>query len=318
MTQSIFFLLELPLCNYLQTKQTIMQSSTSTTTIHHPLHLLDDLLISITTTSSNCKHTQNSNDIDDTKDTNNNIEEDDNTILLLAETNQDLVLHAANELFGNNMSLLENALALLDEQEQYQNNNMEIDASVNTTPPLPVIRRIRAKRSGRTAILVRKTRKKSSYKSKSTTKNSTSPSHQVHSNTNEEKKQSVASTTDEYYLCLMGREKIDRRAVMNNNNNDRSSSGVWCKVQRQGAHCTCRSFSQNIKGGNNRSSSSPKRNNDSSTQLVVNSNAVVCKHLLAAILLPHMLPWSKPGCELEDEIVDDREFAKLISKASIG
>jgi len=297
-----------------------MQSSTITTT-HHPLHLLDDLLTSITTTSSNCKHTQNTNDNDGTKDTNNNVE-DDNTISLLSETKQDLVLRAANELFGNNMSLLENALALLDEQEQYQrdndtNSNMEIDNNVNTTPSLPVIRRIKAKRSGRTAILVRKTRKKSSYKSKS---NDTSPSHQVHSNTNEEKKQSVATTTDEYYLCLMGREKIDRRAVMNHNNNGiSSSSGVWCKVQRQGAHCTCRSFSQNIRGGNSRSSSSssPKRNNDSSTQSVMNSNAVVCKHLLAAILLPHMLPW-KPGYELEEEIVDDREFAKLISKASIG
>ena len=302
-----------------------MQSSTNTTT-HHPLHLLDDLLTSITTTSSNCMHTQNTNDIDGTKDTNSFVE-DDNTISLAAEAKQDLVLRAANELFGSNMSLLENALALLDEQEQYQrdhntsnsnNNNMEIDDCVNTTPPLPVIRRIKAKRSGRTAILVRKTRKKSSYKSKS---NNASPSsHQVHSNTNGEKKQSVVSTTDEYYLCLMGREKIDRRTVMNSNSNNNSgSSAVWCKVQRQGAHCTCRSFSQNIKGGNSRSSSSsPKRNNDSSTQLVVNSNAVVCKHLLAAILLPHMLPWSKPGCELEDEIVDDREFAKLISKASIG
>ena len=280
-----------------------MQSSTSTTT-HHPLHLLDDLLTSITTTSLNCKH--NTNDIDSTKDTNNNVEEDGNSISLLAETKQDLVLRAANELFGNNMSLLENALALLDEQEQYQrdhvsgntNNKMEIDDSVDTTPLLPVIRKIKAKRSGRTAILVRKTRKKSSYKSKSNNNNSsTSPSsHQVHSNTNEEKKQSAAAT-DDYYLCLMGREKIDRRAVMNNNNNNNisSSSAVWCKVQRQGAHCTCRSFSQNIKGGNSRSSSSsssPKRNNDSSTQSAVNSNAVVCKHLLAAILLPHMLPWS--------------------------
>jgi len=298
-----------------------MQSSTNTTT-HHPLHLLDDLLTSITTTSSNCKHTQNTNDIDGTKDTNNNENvEDDNTISLAAEAKQDLVLRAANELFGNNMSLLENALALLDEQEQYQrdhgNKNNKMDIDDNTTQPLPVIRRIRAKRSGRTAVLVRKTRKKSSYKSKS---NNTSPSHQVHTNTNEEKKPSV-STTDEYYLCLMGREKIDRRTVMSNNNDGTtSSSGVWCKVQRQGAHCTCRSFSQNIKGGNSRSSSSssPKRNNDSSTQSVMNSNAVVCKHLLAAILLPHMLPWSKSGCELEDEIVDDREFAKLISKASIG
>ena len=305
-----------------------MQSSTSTTT-HHPLHLLDDLLTSITTTSSNCKHTQNTNDIDGTKDTNNNniVEDADNSISLLAETKQDLVLRAANELFGNNMSLLENALALLDEQEQYQrdhasvgNTNSNMDIDDNATPPLPVIRRIKAKRSGRTAILVRKTRKKPTYKSKSAN-NSSPSSHQVYGNTNEEKKQSVATTTDEYYLCLMGREKNDRRTVMNHNNNGiSSSSGVWCKVQRQGAHCTCRSFSQNIKGGNSRSSSSssPKRNNDSSTQLVMNSNAVVCKHLLAAILLPHMLPWNKSGCELEDEIVDDREFAKLISKASIG
>ena len=301
----------------------------STSTLH-PLHLLDDLLASI---SSGVRGKNNVQLQDDETSQNRDYAATENDVgmLSMAEAKQDLVLRAADELFCNNMTLLENALALLDEQEQYQREYCKEmgngdTSSNNPTTVFPVIRKIRAKRSGRTAVLVRKQRKnnKSLYnKSKSAADNNSEYSSQVNDS---KKKQKI---TDDFYLCIMGKDKLlDQRSLLNSNNND---SGGWDKVQRCGAHCTCRAFSQNIKGGNNgrssqsQSSSSAKgsssRNEAASSATAHSSNAVVCKHLLAAILLPHMLPWSNNetgSCGMEDEIVEDKEFAKLIMRASIG
>ena len=292
----------------------------STSTLH-PLHLLDDLLESI---SSEVRGGNSVQLQDDETSLKNRDAATDVDMLSMAEAKQDLVLRAADELFCNNMTLLENALALIDEQEQYCKEIGNGDTSNNPTL-FPVIRKIRAKRSGRTAILVRKQRKnnKSLYKkSKSAVDNNSDTSSQVN---NSKKKQKVA---DEYYLCIMGKDKLlDQRSLLNSNND----SGGWGKIQRRGAHCTCRAFSQNIKGGNNgrssqsQSSSSAKGSSNSRNEAGTahSSNAVVCKHLLAAILIPHMLPWSDNetdscGGGMEDEIVDDKEFAKLIMRASIG
>ncbi|KAL3817816.1 hypothetical protein ACHAXA_002683 [Cyclostephanos tholiformis] len=49
---------------------------------------------------------------------------------------------------------------------------------------------------------------------------------------------------------------------------------------------------------------------------------VACKHLLAAMIMPHVLPWSGPDRDavekVDVEVIDDREFASLIARASIG
>mmetsp|Transcript_6611 Transcript_6611/g.11778 ORF Transcript_6611/g.11778 Transcript_6611/m.11778 type:complete len:279 (+) Transcript_6611:238-1074(+) len=272
--------------------------------LSHPFHLLDDLLASLspgdTATAPVDQEVQDQNNDKSSP----NAVATDAAAMAMAEVNQDVVLRAACDLFGNNMSLLENALALLDEQKQYQSNHCtEIDNDQTTpmTVPVIVIRKIRARRSGREAILVRKQRKKSSSGHKSKSADGISSS-QVNKNDKDGKKQNIA---DDYYLCLLGRDRIDRRALLTNNHG-------WAKIHRQGAHCTCRSFFQNIKGGSRSSSAK-----SSEVSLPSCSNVVVCKHLLAAIIMPHLLPWSKTG-GIEDEIVDDREFAKLIMRASIG
>ena len=209
------------------------------------------------------------------------------------------VLRAANELFGNNISLLENSLALLEEQEQYQNNdgNNNVNNDDNNGVTIPPIRTIRARRSGRVAVLVRKQKKKSR----------SSYQHDKH------------STTDDYYLCLLGRDKL---TIDCTHSSIRTSQGTYlCTPQhRIGMHCTCRSFFHNVKGDNGRFKSnderSPSRGRNSSSSSSNNKSNIVCKHLLAVILMPHLLPWRKDG--VEEDIVDDKMFAKLVMKASIG
>lgn len=275
----------------------------------HPLHLLDDLLATLSP-GENSTNSINTIQDDNDESSQNNVA---GSTMAMAEAKQDLVLRAADELFGS--SLLENALALLDEQEQYQRNHCKKSGDNDDIPPMvPVIRMIRAKKSGRMAILVRKQRKKSStssgYKSKYAQGNSSSQT-----NTNNDKDGEKQHILDDYYLCLLGRGQIDRRALFANEN------GRSSKIHRQGAHCTCRSFFQNIKGGSRYNSSS--KSNETSSSIPsssCSSNVVVCKHLLAAILMPHLLPWSsKTGVVGDDyEIVEDRRFAKLVMRASIG
>lgn len=310
----------------------------------HPLHLLDDLLASL----SACGHSTDGNLCDNIQDQNEDEKEsspnhDDSTAttdataaalaLAHAEAKQDVVLKAASDLFANHISLLENSLALLDEQQQYQDSlpkENEGNFHEDNLAPVsaPVIRRIRAKRSGREAILIRKQRKKSrpGRKSRSSADNSNNSQLPMNNTTTDKKNDIVTKQhqhpMEEYYLCLLGRERFNnpsRRTLFSNNNHP--TNGYQNRVYRTGAHCTCRSFFQNIKGGNNnRSSLSTKRSdNTETTNFVVSSKAdtaVVCKHLLAAILMPHLLPWSnKP---MEEEIVEDKEFAKLVMRASIG
>lgn len=256
----------------------------------HPLHLLDNLLASLARGEPSSASTDQVPDGNDES-------EISAAATALAEAKQDLVLRAVDDLFGNNVSLLENALALLDEQDQFQRNIIQEQNNDNDNFHMPVIRKIRAKRSGREAILVKKQRKRLAKKSRSSSINSS----QMGSTDVDEKKQQ--NIMNDYYLCLLGREQTNRRALL-------TSTGGYSKIYRQGAHCTCRSFFQNIKGGTKRSTS------DAPTPSCSNDNVVVCKHLLASILMPHLLPWSVNG--IEDEIVDDREFAKLLMRASIG
>ena len=207
------------------------------------------------------------------------------------------VLRAASELFGNNISLLENSLALLEEQEQYQNNDGN-DGN-NDVIAIPPIRTIRARRSGRVAVLVRKQKKKSRSSQSGNDKH---------------------NSTDDYYLCLLGRDKL---TIDSTHSSIGTSKGTYlCTPQhRIGMHCTCRSFFHNVKGDSGRFKSnderSPSRSNSSSSSSSNNNKRnIVCKHLLAVILMPHLLPWRKDG--VEEDIVDDKMFAKLVMKASIG
>lgn len=279
---------------------------------HHPLHLLDDLLASLSSTEpisisqdNGSSAYQNSNSHHD-----NTKEKVDTDPLAIAEARQDLVLRAADDLFANNLTLLENALALLDEQEHQREyiklNDSGASGNDDGMPP-PVIRKIVAKRSGRSCVLVRKQRNKKSSNSSNNTKE------------NDNTKKKKQCEMDEYYLCIMGRDTFDHHSLLCDNN----SSGCCAKIQRKGAHCTCRSFSQNIKGGNSssgRASFSPsvKSSGGDAASTTTATSIVICKHLLAAILMPFMLPWSKPDCGVQEEIVDDREFAKLVMRASIG
>lgn len=277
----------------------------------HPLHLLDDLLASLSPSKASVVEegapTIGKNQDEDGDDPDAIAAEGDASTSL-AEAKQDVVLKAAGDLFCNNISLLENALSLLDEQEQCQTSNITRGGD-NAPPAIPVIRKIRARCSGREVILVRKQRKKSAgqaYKAKFAD-NNTASSQMTDAKEGDKQQQNIM---DDYYLCLLGRDQIDRRALFTNNDNH-----GWAKIQRRGMHCTCRSFFQNMKGGS-RSSSSSKANEPTS---FTTDDVVVCKHLLAAILMPHLLPWSSSKIgEVEGEVVDDREFAKLVVHASIG
>ncbi len=221
-----------------------------------------------------------------------------------AEQLHNSVLRVAAELFGNNISLLENSLALLEEQEQFQNKPNDDDSNNNnhhsTSAPaiIPPIRTIRARRSGRVAVLVRKQRKKSSRSS------------------NQHQK-SEKQIIDDYYLCLLGRDRVTI-----DNNAFKTSKGTYlCTPQhRIGMNCTCRSFFHNIKGssssGGGRFKSSGEKSPVRKASSNNNNNNIVCKHLLAVILMPHLLPWRSQV--VEEDVVDDKLFTKLVMRASIG
>eukprot|EP00574_Skeletonema_japonicum_P010775 CAMPEP_0201719010 /NCGR_PEP_ID=MMETSP0593-20130828/4361_1 /ASSEMBLY_ACC=CAM_ASM_000672 /TAXON_ID=267983 /ORGANISM="Skeletonema japonicum, Strain CCMP2506" /LENGTH=293 /DNA_ID=CAMNT_0048209399 /DNA_START=222 /DNA_END=1103 /DNA_ORIENTATION=- len=227
-----------------------------------------------------------------------------------AEQLHNSVLRVAAELFGNNIALLENSLALLEEQEQFQNipNDDEDSNNINNYSPssaiIPPIRTIRARRSGRVAVLVRKQRKKSSR-----------ASNQNHQSSDKE-------IIDDYYLCLLGRDRVTI-----DNNAFKTSKGTYlCTPQhRIGMNCTCRSFFHNLKGSGSSSSGGGRFKSSSGgerspagmkTSSQSSNNSVVCKHLLAVILMPHLLPWRSQG--VEEDVVDDKLFTKLVMRASIG
>ena len=77
------------------------------------------------------------------------------------EDRHDLVLRASADLFRDSPALLENALSLLERQERCQSGGGERDGAgaggggEAGRPGQPAIRRIRARRSGREAVLVR-------------------------------------------------------------------------------------------------------------------------------------------------------------------
>jgi hypothetical protein len=179
------------------------------------------------------------------------------------ETHHDLSLRVAADLFGHNTSLLENSLALLEEHEQ---NQKEMQ-SQNVSNITPVIRIVRAERSGRQAILIRKQRKG--------------------------KRTSIGcngkQVENDHYLCLLGKERTD----------------ALHQVHRRGMHCTCRSFLNNIKGGGRKGSVGD----------ATISQSIICKHLLALTLMPHLMPWSKRDADVE--VLEDRVFAKLIASCQI-
>lgn len=286
---------------------------------NNPLKLLDDYLSSIS--SDNGHQSAAKADMDnpdsDQQDADATINPSSSqlpsTINHSAQAEQlhNSVLRVAAELFGNNMSLLENALALLEEQEQYQNNKNNDDDNNNNSSSsaiiIPPIRTIRARRSGRVAVLVRKQRKKSRA-------------------SNQQHQSSDKQIIDDYYLCLLGRDRV----TIDNNNAFKTSKGTYLCTphHRIGMHCTCRSFFHNIKGSgsggsggggrfksNGERSPSGKASSYSSSSSGGN-NSVVCKHLLAVILMPHLLPWRSQG--VEEDVVDDKLFTKLVMRASIG
>jgi hypothetical protein len=126
----------------------------------------------------------------------------------------------------------------------------------------------------------------------------------------------------EYYLCLPGRRAhatAGRRRASASPSTSRPPSRDAAILRRRGGHCTCRSFFQNIKGairgtGGGGATAAPAREGGAA------DGPATCKHLLAAALMPYVLPWStmagSGGAEIE--IVDDREFARLVARASIG
>jgi hypothetical protein len=230
------------------------------------------------------------------------------------EQHHDLTLRVAFDLFGNHSSLLENALTLLEGQEQYQSelnsNNSTINNAdnCNVEGDIPIIRKIQARRSGREAILIRKQRTKSTNR-KSWDNATTSAID------NGMKKEDIMH---DYYLCLLGRDRPSPRPFTRTQLNDNNYCNV--KLQRRGIHCTCRSFFQNITGGRAPSKHNNNNNNSSSSNHSTNSigkdESIICKHILAAILMPQLLPWSEKGVDVD--IVEDRMFAKMVMRASIG
>lgn len=216
----------------------------------NPLHLLEDFLASLP--SINAPDSSAQLETGDAGDS-----------ASAYETHHDLSLRVAADLFGHNMSLLENSLALLEEHEQNQREKQ----SQNVANMSPIIRIVRAERSGRQAILIRKQRKG--------------------------KRTSIGcndkQVENDLYLCLLGKERTD----------------ALHQVHRRGMHCTCRSFLNNIKGGGRKGSVGD----------ATISQSIICKHLLALILMPHLMPWSKRGADVE--VLEDRVFAKLIASCQI-
>jgi len=128
---------------------------------------------------------------------------------------------------------------------------------------------------------------------------------------------------DEYYLCLPGRRAhatAGRRMASLSTSRPPSSDAI----RRRGGHCTCRSFFQNIKGAvgggiGGMGGPVPTAAAAAAARAGAADGPATCKHLLAAALMTHVLPWSMmTGGGAEIEVVDDREFARLVARASIG
>ena len=265
----------------------------------HPLHLLDDLLASLT--SREVPHEPAA-------------ATPRGALVAEATTGhderrEDLILRAADDLFGPHASLLENALALLDE---HRSSRRGVDVvgeggrGTSRTAPPAMIRRIRARRSGREAVLVRRGRASSGRKR---------APRRPDDEEEEDGKRRPDAAAEEHYLCLLGREERDRGA-------SRASGGGGGRTpprvrRRRGMHCTCRAFFQNVGGGGGiggGGGASPVGRGGPRGVPGSSPDAVVCKHLLAAILLPHLLP----AGDAEAEIVDDRDFAWWLARASVG
>lgn len=226
----------------------------------NPLHLLDDYLTALTQS----KHPFHSAEAVAATDDVHGSESSKHGI------HHDLTLRVAADLFGNNITLLENALALLEEQEQRQ-KEMQTNSS-DDGQQTNIIRHVRAKRSGRNAVLIRKQRKGK--------RNSSGGDNDANMKDNDN------------YLIMPGKERTDASH----------------QVHRRGMHCTCRSFLNNIKGGG--------RKSGGANDLVMHgSQNIICKHLLAVILMPHVMPWNKDGVSVE--ALGDREFAKVIASCQI-
>ncbi|KAL3795922.1 hypothetical protein HJC23_002193 [Cyclotella cryptica] len=231
---------------------------------NNPLHLLDDFLCSLPPIEPLSNLGTDATESESQRS---------NSSPSHHEKRNDLTLRVAADLFANNLSLLENALSLLEEHEQFQSVTQAVNKDANEYNP--IIRAIRAKRSGRNVILIQKQRKNKTR------------------NFPEQDKRNK-NEMNEFYLCLLGRDRAN----------------AWNRMQRWGMHCTCRSFFENTKGG--RSS----KGGTIGGMAPLSCQTVLCKHLLAVILMPHLLPWNEKGMKVE--IIDDREFAKVISRASIG
>lgn len=222
----------------------------------NPLHLLDDFLASLPSVKlSETPIEEAHSDRNDAQTFETSPRHD---------IHHDLVLRVAADLFESNMNLLENALGLLEEQEQRQREMQSADAQEGHT----IIRTVRAKRSGMQTVLVQKQRKGK--------RNSNSGDDQTNDN--------------DHYLVLLGRDRTD----------------AYNQVHRRGMHCTCRSFLNNINGGG--------RKSNAAAEMISNQN-IICKHLLAVILMPYLMPWRKDGVDVE--VLDDKEFAKLIASCPI-
>ena len=216
---------------------------------NNPLHLLDDHLASLTPTPTPTPEDTSSHE----------------------EAHHDQTLRVAADLFEGQMSLLENALSLLEEQEQCQ-REMRGGETDEVVSDQSIIRVIQAKRSGRKAIIIQKRRgNKRHSKNTSDTK------------------------LNDYYLCLLGRDKSDS----------------YNQIHRRGMHCTCKSFLNNIRGSSRKSTSG----GDNATTNAGYSHNIICKHLLAVILMPHLMPWCKEGVGVE--VLEDKVFAKLIASCQI-
>ena len=176
------------------------------------------------------------------------------------------------------MTLLENSLGLLEEQEQSQREMLQSTATTSNTlrEGQTIIRTIRAKRSGMQVVLVRKQRK---------------------GKRNSNQGNNDPTNDNDYYLVLPGKDRTD----------------AYNQVHRRGMHCTCRSFLNNIKGGGRKNSN----NHAAATtdNVAFFSQSIICKHLLAVILMPHLMPWRMDGVGVE--VLEDRKFAKLVASCQV-
>lgn len=243
---------------------------------HDPLHLLDDFLNSLSPiVAATAKETQHSS-------LSAAIPDASATFLSNPppEERHEKILRVAEFLFGNRGSLLESALGVLDEQIRFRDIGAVGPAEEKclengVKKRIPPIKILRARKSGRKAAFV--------FSRRAPLKTDRDSGG---SETTEKKK-----IKGQFYLCLLGRD----RCVI------RGSEGKAARdpqrLRRKGMHCTCRSFFERVKA------SSPT------------DSVAVCKHLLAAILAPHLLPGGRDGVE---SIVDDRDFAKLVTRASVG